>query len=222
MTVRLAPCALALLLCCLGWAAQAQYKVIDAQGGVTYTDRPVAPPGGRVLAIGRDDAGTAAAAPGAPTAAALPLALRQAVARFPVTLYTAADCGPCASGRTLLQQRGVPFIERVVAGNDAIEALQRLTAGRSVPSLAVGGQVLRGYQQADWLAMLDLAGYPRESQLPRSYSQPQALPLVAGSQVDGGETGATPRGNAVDSSPALRDLSPAVPVAPATPGAIRF
>lgn len=183
MTQRLAPAALALTLALCPWATQAQYKVIDAQGRVTYTDRPVAPQGGRVVTLGRED--SPAIAPGAAAVAALPLVLRQAVARFPVTLYTAADCGPCGSGRALLQQRGVPFNERLVAGNDAIDALQRLTGGRTMPSLAVGGQVLRGFQQTDWLATLDLAGYPQESQLPRSYANAPATPLVAGSLADG-------------------------------------
>ncbi len=221
MTHRPAPSATALLFALLfalmlalwPWASQAQYKVIDAQGRVTYTDRPVAPEGGRVVTLGRDD--TAAIAPGAAAVAALPLALRQAVARFPVTLYTAADCGPCGSGRTLLQQRGVPFNERLVAGNDAIDALQRLTGGRTVPSLAVGGQVLRGFQPTDWLATLDLAGYPRESLLPRSYAPAPTTPLVAGSLADG-PAPAVPAAQAPPPEP-LRTEPP-----PASPSGIRF
>ena len=110
--------------------------------------------------------------------ASLPLELRQTVARFPVTLYTSTDCSPCESGRRLLQSRGVPFVERRVLTGDDAEALDRLTGGRSVPTLTIGSQALRGYADNDWHSYLDAAGYPRESQLPRSYQPPPATPLV--------------------------------------------
>ncbi len=159
--------------------AVAQYKVIDPQGGITYTDRPQASPGSRVVPLGRSGEELAANAAAYDPQPPLPLALRPLVARFPVTLYSAADCLPCESGRQQLQQRGVPFSERTVSGNDDIDALQRLTGGRTVPTLAVGGQVLRGYQASDWSDTLDLAGYPRQSALPRNYVAPPAAPLTA-------------------------------------------
>ncbi len=154
--------------------ALAQYKVVGPDGKITYTDRPVAaPPGGQVQPM---RAGTAVAPP---AAAPLPLELRNVAARFPVTLYTSPDCQPCDSGRLLLQQRGIPFAERVVSSDDDTAALQRITNGRTVPSLTVGGQALRGFLDTDWQATLDLAGYPKESKLPRSWSAGPATPLVA-------------------------------------------
>ena len=110
--------------------------------------------------------------------ASLPIELRQTVARFPVTLYTSTDCSPCESGRRLLQARGVPFVERQVTSGEDAEALNRLTGGRSVPTLTIGSQALRGYADGDWNSYLDAAGYPRESQLPRGYQAPPATPLV--------------------------------------------
>ncbi|TAG29021.1 MAG: glutaredoxin family protein, partial [Verrucomicrobia bacterium] len=68
----------------------------------------------------------------------LPLELRQAAARYPVTLYTAADCPPCDSGRKLLQQRGIPYSERRVTSDEDAQALERLVGGRTVPSLTIG------------------------------------------------------------------------------------
>lgn len=153
--------------------ALAQYKVVGPDGKLTYTDRPVAPPAGGQVQPMR--AGTAAA----PAAAPLPLELRNVAARFPVTLYTSPDCPPCDSGRQLLQQRGVPFVERVVSSDDDTAALQRITNGRTVPSLTVGGQALRGFLDTDWQTTLDLAGYPKESKLPRGWSAGPATPLVA-------------------------------------------
>ena len=154
-------------------SALAQYKVVGPDGKVTYTDRPVAPPpGGQVQPM---RAGTAAA----PATAPLPLELRNVAARFPVTLYASADCPPCDSGRLLLQQRGIPFTERLVSSDDDTAALQRITNGRTVPALTVGGQALRGFLDIDWQATLDLAGYPKESKLPRGWSAGPATPLVA-------------------------------------------
>ncbi|MBP7665531.1 MAG: glutaredoxin family protein [Burkholderiaceae bacterium] len=154
--------------------ALAQFKVVGPDGKVTYTDRPVPPPpGGQVQPL------RAAVAAAAAARAPLPLELRGVAERFPVTLYTSPDCPPCDSGRNLLQQRGIPFSERVVSSDDDTAALQRITNGRTVPSLTVGGQALRGFLDTDWQATLDLAGYPKESKLPRGWSAGPATPLVA-------------------------------------------
>jgi glutaredoxin len=154
--------------------SHALYKVVNPDGTVTYTDRP--PP----AAIGKPTAPSAGtpAADAAATQAALPLELRQAMGRFPVTLYSSDDCAPCEAGRRVLQGRGIPFTERRVLNEDDAEALTRLSGGRSVPTLTIGSQALRGFSESDWQSYLDAAGYPRESRLPRSYRAPAATPLV--------------------------------------------
>lgn len=156
--------------------ALAMYKVVQPDGSVTYTDRPPATGNARVTALGRD-AGAAGGGAGA-SEASLPFALRQAMQRYPVTLYTSADCAPCAAGRQLLQQRGVPFRERLVLTVDDAAALERLVGGRTVPALSVGNQPLRGLSPSDWTAYLDAAGYPRTSQLPRNWPQAPVTALV--------------------------------------------
>jgi glutaredoxin len=159
--------------------AAAQYKVVEPDGKITYTDRPMpAAPGGQVQSMRR------AAQPGTAAGPALPAELQAVAARFPVTLYTGTDCPPCDSGRQLLQQRGIPYTEHLVASNDDIAALQRLTGGRTVPALTVGGQALRGFQGDDWGGTLDLAGYPKESRLPRGWQPAPASPLVARNPVE--------------------------------------
>ncbi len=152
--------------------ALALYKVVGPDGSITYTDRPPVATTNKVTPLSRN--GTATAAP----ASGLPFDLRQVATRYPVTLYTAADCPPCDSGRQLLQQRGVPFTEKRVASDDDTAALERAVGGRTVPSLTIGRQVLRGLSQAEWAAFLDVAGYPKESRLPASYQAPAATPLV--------------------------------------------
>ena len=162
--------------------AQAQYKVVGPDGKITYTDRPPTQAGSQVQPLRPGGGPAGPITP--PASAALPAELRPLVARFPVLLYTSADCVPCDAGRKLLAERGVPFNERTVGSDDDLAALQRLTAGRTVPALTVGAQALRGFQETDWQGTLDLAGYPRESRLPRGYQPPAATPVVARTPLD--------------------------------------
>jgi glutaredoxin len=187
--------------------ALAQYKVVGPDGKITYTDRPVAPPtGGQVQTM------RAATAAAAAARAPLPLELRAVAERFPVTLFTSSDCTPCDSGRQLLQARGIPFAEKTVASDEDIAALQRLSGRRTVPALTVGTQALRGYLDTDWQSTLDLAGYPKESKLPRGWSAGPAAPLVA-------RAPASP----ADAPPPPVPLRPAPEPAAAPPtGGIRF
>ncbi len=172
--------ATSLLLACL--PAVAQYKVIGADGSVTYTDRPPSTPNVKITTLGRESLAAlpAQAAAQATTGneAALPFELRQATTRFPVTLYTAADCAPCDSGRQFLQQRGVPFGERRIVSEEDAAALERNVGGRTLPALTVGSQVLRGLSLDEWGGYLDAAGYPRESRLPRGWVAPAPTVLV--------------------------------------------
>ena len=216
----------------LAGPAGAQYKVIGADGSVTYTDRAPADAGAKVQALRRDGSLAAtnpatnpATAPAAgaavnPAAVALPFELRAVVARFPVVLYsTNQDCAPCLQARSLLTQRGVPYTERSVNNDDDIGALQRLTGGRSVPALTVGAQALRGFQEQDWQSTLDLAGYPKESRLPRGWQPAPVGPLVAlkGPGRPAGET-ITITGE----PPAAADVEAAPSAQPAASAGIRF
>lgn len=203
------PAWVALALASLALPSHALFKVVAPDGSVTYTDRVPSAQAGRPVQMGRDEAsGDATVA-----LVSLPTELRQTAARFPVTLYTSADCAPCESGRRLLQGRGVPFAERQVLNNDDADALERLTGGRSLPTLTIGGQALRGFSEGDWQSYLDAAGYPRESRLPRGYRAPPAAPLVAR------QAEAPP--------PAARPAPPPEPIAPPpttapSPTGIRF
>lgn len=153
--------------------AQTVYRVVQPDGRVVFTDRPPT---------------TAAPGPGASGPAAdggpgLPYELRQAVARFPVTLYSGTDCTPCDAGRQLLAARGVPFAERTVTTPEDLEALRRMGGEGSLPLLAIGAQRINGYAPANWMQYLDAAGYPRASLLPPGYRpsapQPAAPPPAA-------------------------------------------
>lgn len=164
----------AALLLALAAAApcHALYKVVGPDGKVTYTDRQPSSREGRVSALGERPAP-------AGTATVLPPELRDAVNRYPVTLYTASGaCEPCDAARALLRGRGIPHNERQVISAEDGEALQRLSGGRDAPTLAIGSQILRGLAAETWQAYLDSAGYPRESVLPAGYQYPAPAPLT--------------------------------------------
>ncbi|PPE67041.1 glutaredoxin family protein [Caldimonas caldifontis] len=200
--------------CMLGLLATtapfAQYKVVGPDGKVTYTDRPPVQ-SNDVRPVGNRGSG-----PSGGDQTALPFELRQVASRFPVVLYTSSGCQPCDAGRNLLRQRGIPHTERTIASNADTEALTRLAGGSEVPVLTVGRQTLRGYSPSEWNGYLDAAGYPKQSQLPATYSFPAATPLVATT---------TPAQPAPDAAaPAAQATSPSVPPPPAgnAPPGFRF
>ena len=110
--------------------AHALFKVVGPDGKVTYSDRP--PPGDtRAVQVNRD--GSIAT-----NDVSLPFALRQVMAKFPVTLYTAAKCDACEMGRALLQRRGIPFSERTATTNEDKEVWEKITGGQEAPVLKIG------------------------------------------------------------------------------------
>ena len=159
----------------LGTAAQAQtvYRIVGADGKVTFSDKPpVTANQGKVV-------GTGVGANGAASNVGLPFELRQVASKYPVTLYTSSKCAPCDTGRALLAGRGVPFVERTVNTTEDSESLQRISGDTSLPFLTIGGQRLKGFTDAEWTQYLDAAGYPKSSLLNANYRNPAPTPLVA-------------------------------------------
>jgi glutaredoxin len=153
--------------------AQTIYRIVGADGKVTFSDKPpVSADQGKI-------AGTGVGANGSASTGSLPFELRQVVSKYPVTLYTAADCAPCGSGRAMLTSRGVPFSERTVSTADDTASLQRISGESSLPFLTIGGQKIRGFSDSEWTQYLDAAGYPKTSVLPSSYRNAPATPLVS-------------------------------------------
>ncbi|MEN9398394.1 MAG: hypothetical protein RLZ81_2924 [Pseudomonadota bacterium] len=153
-------------------AAQAQtvYRVVDPDGRVRFTDQPPSP--------NEKATATSGGKPVSAIPSGLPYELRQVVAKYPVTLYTASDCAPCDSGRELLVRRGVPFSERTVNTPGDSEALRRLTGDLTLPLLTIGAQHVKGFFAGEWDQTLTAAGYPTASPLPRNYRNAAATPLA--------------------------------------------
>ncbi len=210
--------------------AQQLYRQVGPDGRITYTDKPptgpepAAPRAARSAGTGTGTgAGTGAAAPAA-TGGALPYELRQVANRYPVTLYTGENCVPCGSARAMLSSRGVPFTEKTVSSNEDIQSLQRLSGDSSLPFATIGGQQLKGYSETEWTQFIDAAGYPKQSQLPRSYRNPAATPLVARATA---QAPAAPQAAANPSAAPDPSAAPAAPAVsptptPNNPAGIRF
>ena len=177
-TLPIAPFAsftLTIALCAwLPLSAQAQtvYRIVGADGRVTFSDKPPVSSdnvtatgrGGKALELGN---GT------------LPFELRQVTNRYPITIYTATNCAPCGAGRNLLSNRGVPFTERTINTAEDTDALVRISGENALPFLTIGGQKIKGFADAEWTQFLDAAGYPASTKLPGNYRNPPAAPLVA-------------------------------------------
>lgn len=200
-TALFAP-ALAATLMLATTSAFALFKVVGPDGKVTYTDRPPSASSGKVVPVNRES--------GVANDPALPFALRQVATRFPVTLYTAANCEPCGLARQMLGRRGIPYSERVAETQEDRGAWERIVGGPEAPALRVGAQVLRGFNPVNWDETLDVAGYPRQSLLPANYQAPAAAPLVERRAV-------APN----PAPPSLPAVAPQQDITP-NPGGIRF
>ncbi len=130
------------------------YKWVDKDGNVHYTDQ-LPPPEAKTTE--RKQLGDKA------SDGPVPYALQQAVKNFPVTLYTADQCGDaCSKASALLSQRGVPFTEKNARDPAAAEELKALIGGKlEVPVMKLGSQVVRGWEESAWNTALDAAGYPK-------------------------------------------------------------
>ena len=148
-------CAVALAAAAGATAQEKQvYRYTDKDGNVVYTDR--APPSDS------KDVQAKRLGPNYIETNELPLAARQAMDRYPVTLYTFA-CGElCQNAEGLLNRRGVPFSTVNVEDAKNAERLKALTGDTQAPVLQVGDKLyVKGYNEARWQAMLDDAGYPK-------------------------------------------------------------
>ena len=143
------------------------YRWVDKDGKVHFTDTP--PPGDAKNATQKRFGQAADEQP-------MPFATQTAMKRNPVMLWVAPNCEPCTQGRTLLSTRGVPFSERDVQANvETQQAFKAVSGDLNVPVLEVGGNRIKGFEEGQWTAALDAAGYPKE----RTFGQAPTRPTIA-------------------------------------------
>lgn len=194
----------ALLLLAASAGAQ-MYKWKDAKGVVHFSDQPPPDRGVNVekkaIDSGASDAG-------------LPYALAQAVRRNPVVLYTTRDCAFCDKGRALLNQRGVPFVEKTVTTAEDQKKLKEADGSGQLPLLMVGGAKHVGFEAGAWNEALTHAAYPVQRRLPASYRNPAAAPAAPPAPAE--------------EHPLVREIEPAAPAPqpparlPDTPPGFKF
>lgn len=137
--------------------AQTTYRWVDkATGQTVYSDQAPPPGAKQVVKLNASERGDEQQ---------LPYATRQAAEKFPVTLYTSANCTEvCKQSRDLLNGRGIPFSEKMLKSEEEIAELARkLGSEASIPSLFVGQQNFKGFESGAWNNLLDLAGYPKSA-----------------------------------------------------------
>ena len=152
--------------------AQNLYRSVGPDGRVTYSDRAV---NSNAKASAET---TGSAESSAPANAQLPYELRQTASRYPVMIYTGKDCLPCDEARSFLQSRGVPYGERTIDTSSDVTALKKLSGQDSLPFATIGNQHLKGFGPDSWTQYLNAAGYPAQSQLPKTYKAAAAKPLT--------------------------------------------
>ena len=158
-----------ILLGCAGLASAQLYRWTDEKGKVNFSDTP--PPAGarnvQKKAMPRSDA----------PAENLPFALQRPMKEYPVTFYSAPSCEACPPARQLLNARGIPFKEVSVRTDEQIAELTRAIGGNVVPAILIGQTAIKGFDEAGYQRALDIAGYPKQGELPaRSQVEPKAPP----------------------------------------------
>lgn len=192
--------------------AQNLYRSVGPDGRVTYSDRAV------TTNAKASAETTGSADSNAPANAQLPYELRQTASRYPVVIYTGKDCMPCDEARSFLQSRGIPYSERTIETNSDVAALKKLSGQENLPFATIGNQHLKGFGSDSWTQYLNAAGYPAQSQLPKSYKaaiKPLTTPAPAAAE---------PQKTAERQSPAPREPAAAAPGTPTqnNPAGLRF
>ena len=134
-------------------AGAQQYRWVDEQGKVHYTDTP--PPPSAKSAQKKNLKGNAVGAQQS-------FELTKAMQESPVTLYTHPDCkDACQLARDVLNKRGVPFTEVQTFDPAGLEKLKAVSGGITVPVMVVGALVEKSVSEGAFNNALDVAGYPR-------------------------------------------------------------
>lgn len=190
---------LAILSCAT--AAHAQlYKWVGPDGKVTYSDAP--PPSSAKQVETKSISG------GGPSTSGLPYQVAEAVRNSPVKLYTTAKCSPCENGRKLLNTRGIPFTEKVVATQADIDQLRQISGDDQLPVMTIGRGKQNGFDPSAWNAALTYAGYPESNQLPKNYSNGSIESAAPAKQADPAKTEAAPQPSAPRQLPPAGNAPP--------------
>lgn len=128
------------------------FKIVDADGNVTYQSSP---PSGNSGSIEQRDIY------GGEDPEEDAINRDRAALNHPVTLYAIKKCRPCDNARIQLQERKIPFKEKDPTSSPKLyKAFTELVNGTTVPAVAVGDNIVLDYTKDSLGQALDAAGYP--------------------------------------------------------------
>ena len=168
------------------WPAFAQYRWTDPSGQINYGDAPPAEAKNLSRVDGRPRV------EGADPTGGIPFEVRKAMSAFPITLYTAQDCGPCESARAWLRRRGTPYQEVLVETDVDAEELKRRVGTTSVPVMMLGRTPHLGFKEGAWTVAVNAAGYPAQIVLPPTYRAEPPKPILPREVADRPAQGNSP------------------------------
>jgi len=164
---------IALLALATAAAAQTVYRWVDKEGGVHYADQSP-PQDARQVQEKRFGSPNFIDTSGAT------YAMIRAQQNFPLTLYTAPDCGTeCKSARDFLGRRGVPFREIAIRTTQESAKYHQAFGGAEifVPAITAGNQKQKGFEESAWTRLLDETGYPQAA-FPGAANRPVPAPAA--------------------------------------------
>lgn len=134
--------------------AVTMYKWVDADGNISYQDRP--PPSGNTYEQ-KSFSDEGARTGGTNT----DVARSRAVSDNPVVLYVAENCESCNLVGAILDANKVPY-QSIKVDTDAAaqRKLKELAGSLRVPTLTIGKKTLNGVDRAGIERALREAGYP--------------------------------------------------------------
>lgn len=146
---------LLIFLGCSGANAEEYFRSIDQLGKVHYGDTPLA---------NAAEVEKLRAQSNPQLNNTLPFETKRAVEKFPVTLYSAENCGNgCIMARDLFNQRGVPYTEKILVTSDEIAAFKKVSGSDGLPTISIGTLWLKGFLAQQWHTELNKAGYPKSA-----------------------------------------------------------
>jgi len=87
--------------------------------------------------------------------------LQKLRSEHPIVIYSVPNCDACDLTRNYLSKRGLPFSEKDVSENaENQQELKERSGALTVPAVAVGKQLVSGYNRSALKSQLDAVGYP--------------------------------------------------------------
>jgi len=137
-------------------AAGQVYRWTDEKGRVVYGNEPPASAKASMVQerinsySGTPEVQRAPAVRAAPAATPAPAA----ATTLPVVMYATDWCGYCAKARAHFARNRIPYLEYDVEKNPAAHAEFKRLGGRGVPLIVHGANVMRGFSEQSFEALL--------------------------------------------------------------------